>query len=297
MTAVERLIATAESQVGYLEKRSNSQLEDFTANAGYNNWNKYAAFLDNLGNVYNGKKNGYDWCDVFVDYCFIYTFGLDIGHKMIYQALKGLGAGCGYSMRYYKNNNAFSKTPKAGDQIFFSNDGGSSSYHTGIVYKVDNTYVYTIEGNTSSGSSVVANGGCVAKKKYKLNASYIGGYGHPNWDLVKEEEQEMEFTQDKFNEMFNVAMAAYLAEKQDNDAASWSADARAWATGEAGIVKGVGDMEDGTPNYAWPSSVTREELVTMLYRAKVNKVFVEETKTSTVIKPSDIGEGPTPLVK
>ena len=62
MTAIERVIATAKSQIGYLEKKTNDQLEDFTANAGYNNWNKFAAFLDNLGVVYNGKKNGYSWC-------------------------------------------------------------------------------------------------------------------------------------------------------------------------------------------------------------------------------------------
>ena len=33
MTAAERLIATAEDQVGYMGKRSNAQLDDFKANA------------------------------------------------------------------------------------------------------------------------------------------------------------------------------------------------------------------------------------------------------------------------
>ena len=33
---VERLLAIAEAEVGYLEKNSNSQLDDKTANAGYN---------------------------------------------------------------------------------------------------------------------------------------------------------------------------------------------------------------------------------------------------------------------
>ena len=272
MTAVERVIATAESQVGYLEKKTNSQLEDFTANAGYNNYNKYADFLDKIGNIYNGKKNGYSWCDCFVDYCFIYTFGTAIGMDLLYQKYEGLGAGCTYSMRYFKNNKAFVTTPEAGDQIFFTKDSGDTSYHTGIVYKVDKTYVYTIEGNTSSASGVVSNGGGVAKKKYKLTASYIAGYGRPNWDIVKEED---EMTQDQFNEMFKVAMAAYEAEKEDNTAAEWSADAREWATVEAGLINGIGTMEDGSPNYAWPRNVTRQELVTVLYRAKENKVFVD----------------------
>lgn len=102
MTPVQRVLATARSENGYLEKATNAQLEDKTANAGYNNWNKFAAFLDDLEVVYNGKKNGYAWCDCFVDYCFIYTFGLELGMAMTFQPKKGAGAGCTYSMGYWR---------------------------------------------------------------------------------------------------------------------------------------------------------------------------------------------------
>lgn len=44
MTPVQRVLAIARSENGYLEKATNAQLEDKTANAGYNNWNKFAAF-------------------------------------------------------------------------------------------------------------------------------------------------------------------------------------------------------------------------------------------------------------
>lgn len=159
MNAIDRVLATARSEIGYIEKATNSQLEDKTANPGSNNWNKFAAFLDGLGVVYNGAKNGYAWCDCFADYCYIYTLGLSIGMAMTYQPEKGLGAGCTYSMRYYKNAGAFFKTPQRGDQIFFTNDGGDTSYHTGIVEKVTADRVYTIEGNTSSAAGVVPNGG------------------------------------------------------------------------------------------------------------------------------------------
>lgn len=54
-------------------------------------------------------------------------------------------------------------------------------------------------------------------------------------------------------------------EKQDNDSGEWSADARSWAIA-VGIVNGVGTFPDGTPNYAWEAPVTREQMVTMLYR-------------------------------
>jgi hypothetical protein len=51
------------------------------------------------------------------------------------------------------------------------------------VYKVDNTYVYTIEGNTSSGDDVVIpNGGGVFAKKYRLTNGCILDYGRPKYD-------------------------------------------------------------------------------------------------------------------
>ena len=48
---VETVVSLALSQVGYKEKASNSQLDDFEANAGHNNWTKYARDLDTLGDV------------------------------------------------------------------------------------------------------------------------------------------------------------------------------------------------------------------------------------------------------
>lgn len=41
MNYASKVIEIAETEVGYLEKKSNSQLDDKTANAGYNNYTKY----------------------------------------------------------------------------------------------------------------------------------------------------------------------------------------------------------------------------------------------------------------
>lgn len=184
MTAVERLIQTAEAEVGYLEKASNSQLDDKTANAGRNNWTKYARDLDGIGNIYNGRKNGYDWCDVFVDWCFITTFGLETGVELLCQALKGLGAGVKYSAQYYESKGRFyEENPKPGDQIFFGD--AHSWWHTGIVVEVKNGKVYTVEGNTTTASGIISNGGGVAKKSYSLTSRNIKGYGRPNYSIVK----------------------------------------------------------------------------------------------------------------
>ena len=67
-----------------------------------------------------------------------------------------------------------------GDQIFFGPSGAET--HTGIVYHVNDKYVFTIEGNTSGASGVVANGGGVCRKQYLLGYSKISGYGRPLYD-------------------------------------------------------------------------------------------------------------------
>ena len=156
MTAIERVIATARAEIGYIEKATNSQLEDKTANAGSGNWTKYAAFLDGLG-VYNFPKNGYAWCDMFVDWCYITTFGLGVAMKMTNQPMGGYGAGCTQSAGYYRAVGRFHKSnPQPGDQIFFTKDGGKSMYHTGLVEKVSGGRVYTIEGNCRTMTAAIS---------------------------------------------------------------------------------------------------------------------------------------------
>lgn len=264
LTAIERLIATAKAEEGYLEKATNAQLDSKTANAGSNNWTKYARDLDNIGNIYNGKKNGYAWCDVFVDWCFIKTFGVDLAMKLLCQPYGGAGAGCTYSVQYYKQKGQFHKSnPQAGDQIFFTNDGGATSYHTGLVIAVGNGKVYTIEGNTSSASGVIPNGGCVRTKSYNLTATYICGYGRPDWSLVGEsaEQEDEDMTLDRFKEL----MKEYRAELQDNDCGTWSKDAREWAIAN-GLIGGTGNNANGEPNYAWADQLTREQAAALFYR-------------------------------
>ena len=62
-------------------------------------------------------------------------------------------------------------TPKPGDVIVFTDDGYLRT-HTGMVYAVDGSYVYTYEGNS---------GNMCRKRSYLLNSSYIYGYVRPNY--------------------------------------------------------------------------------------------------------------------
>lgn len=265
MTAVERLLATARAEIGYLEKETNAQLTDPVANAGDDNWNKFAADLDKT-NLYNGKKNGYAWCDIFVDWCFVATFGFDLAVQLTCQELKGCGAGCTYSAQYYKNRGQFfNSNPKPGDQIFFTNDGGKTMAHTGIVEKVEGGRVYTIEGNTSSAAGMVANGGCVRNKSYKLTYERIGGYGRPDYNLVPAEQMPSATVPEAADSNFKDEWTKLRKELQDNDCGAWSAEARAWAT-STGLIAGGSPMPDGTPNYMWADMLTREQAVMLFYR-------------------------------
>ena len=175
--AIKAVVALAESEVGYHEKASNAQLDDPSGNIGGNNWTKYARDLDAIPDYYNGKKNGYAWCDIFVDWCFVKTFGEEKGRQMLYQPEQSAGAGCLYSAGYYKQNNAFHRTnPRVGDQIFFSYSPGEYS-HTGIVVDVNGNTITTVEGNTSDS---------VGRRTYETSNRSIAGYGTPNWDLALE---------------------------------------------------------------------------------------------------------------
>lgn len=160
--AVKKVINLAKAEVGYRPTSGKHT--------------KYAKELDALGSFYNTPKDGYDWCDVWFDWLFVKCFGAEIGRKMLYQPLRSTGAGCPFSANFYRQNNAFSKLPQIGSQIFFGFPG--DEYHTGIVTGFDSGYVYTIEGNTGGGN------GQVQRKTYRRNSESISGYGIPNWALV-----------------------------------------------------------------------------------------------------------------
>lgn len=200
----ERVIDIALFYLGYLEKASNSQLDNFKTNAGSGNYTKFARDLDAIPGFYNGKKQGFPWCDVFVDWLFVEAFGVEAAKKLLCQPDKSCGAGCGFSASYFKAKGQLYKTnPKPGDQIFFLDSSGDVG-HTGLVYRVDNLYVYTVEGNTSPQDGVVANGGGVYKKQYALSYNRIYGYGRPDYDNVcyevpNEETSEQEKTKDDFS--------------------------------------------------------------------------------------------------
>ena len=168
MSKAADVIRIALAEVGYIEKATNADLDLATANAGVNNWTKYARDLWKAG-YYNGNKNGYEWCDVFVDWVFFKAFGKTEGQILECQTGE-LGAACPYSANYYKAQGRYDRNPREGDQVFFQR--GGKLVHTGIVVDVTSTHIVTVEGNSSHK---------VKKNTYGRSDAYVAGYGHPKY--------------------------------------------------------------------------------------------------------------------
>ena len=149
---LEKVIEVAKGEIDYLEKRSNSQLDDKTANAGYNNYTKYWRDV-------KPEWNGAYWCACFITW----VFQTALGKKRAKELLKH------YPYVYCPTlAGLFTKysTPQVGDIVIFWKNGEYA--HTGLVIVVSGNTFTTIEGNTSGASSVVPNGGGVCQKTYNL---------------------------------------------------------------------------------------------------------------------------------
>ena len=166
--AIEKVILIAKNEEGYLEKKSNNQLDDKTANAGSENYTKY---WRDIKPDYQGQP----WCAAFISWCFMKAFGLDNAKKLLkhwpYVYCPTLGK------LFTRNAN-----PKIGDVVIFYHNGMFT--HTGLVTAVIGDRFYTIEGNTSGASGIIANGGGVCAKSY-LNSQMPGTkFCTPDYSIV-----------------------------------------------------------------------------------------------------------------
>lgn len=174
--AVNIILNIARLELDYHEKISNKYLDDKFLNSGSGNFTKYARDLDAVVDFYNGKKQGFPYCDVTYDWFHYKAWGADMAMKVLCQPKKSAGAGCLFSAQYYQEHGRFHKSnPLVGDQIFFSYRPNEYS-HTGLVECVLEDRIVTIEGNTSD---------MVARRSYNINDPSIIGYGTPLWELLQ----------------------------------------------------------------------------------------------------------------
>ena len=140
-----------------------------------------AVALSQVGNAggepywsWYGFDSRVEWCACFVSWC-----GAQCGY--IEAGIIPKYAGCVWGVQWFREHGLWqdnSYEPRPGDIIFFDWDspGGASgpqdgeSDHTGIVEKVENGRVYTVEGNS---------GDACRQKDYPIGYYEILGYGTP----------------------------------------------------------------------------------------------------------------------
>lgn len=170
---VDKVIVEALKWVGYLEKKSNAYLDDYTKNAGYNN---YTIFAKKYNEMYGENYQGQPWCAMYVTDVLAFALG-----KNTQERLMPHFAYCPTGVNWFKKQGLWhTNKPQRGDIIFFKDSSGIAC-HVGIIYQVSGSVIYTVEGNTSSSSGVIANGGGVFKKQYSVGYSRILGFGRPQY--------------------------------------------------------------------------------------------------------------------
>ena len=107
-----------------------------------------------------------EWCACFVSWCANECGYIDAGIIPKF-------ASCDVGMTWFKDHSRWQSntyTPREGDIIFFDWDSDGYANHVGIVEKVENGKVHTIEGNS---------GDACKKLEYNSGDSRILGYGVP----------------------------------------------------------------------------------------------------------------------
>lgn len=234
MTPINKVINIAKGEIGYLEKRNNSKLDDKTANAGENNYTKY---WRDIKPDYQGQP----WCACFVTWCFVKAFGEDNARKLLkhYPYVY-----CPTMATLFTLNSS----PKQGDIVIFKHNGEFT--HTGIVTNVNGDYFATVEGNTSSGSTIVANGGSVCQKGYYTSNLLGTKFCRPNYKIIESEDLTVTQYEELKNEISNLTetvkfLATELYDLKnpmiynyiDDNMPMWAWDAVKWAVNK-GILNG-----------------------------------------------------------
>lgn len=113
-----------------------------------------------------GFNSRVEWCACFVSWCAEQCGYIDAGIIPKF-------ASCDVGMTWFKDHSRWQSntyTPREGDIIFFDWDSDGYANHVGIVEKVENGKVHTIEGNSDD---------TCKKLEYNSSDSRILGYGVP----------------------------------------------------------------------------------------------------------------------
>ena len=152
----EQILDLARSQVGYTEESGNKT--------------KYAKYFDTEAwQWFNTKKQGAEWCAIFICWLFCQVMGPDPARTFLGcpSPKNNCAAGVKYLNQYMtgKGYKVDKKSGQPGDVIFLN-----SNKHVGIIEKVEDGKYKTIEGNKSNK---------VARGSYGISSSTVYGICRP----------------------------------------------------------------------------------------------------------------------
>lgn len=158
---LQKFLELAASQLGYVEDTGNKT--------------KYAKYFDTEAwQWFNTKKQGAEWCAIFICWIFCQLIGSDRARSFLGcpSPKDNCAAGVKYLWQYLcKRGWKVDKTKGQPGDIIFLN----SNKHVGLIQKVEDGKYITIEGNKSNK---------VAQGSYKVTSSTVYGICRPAWSEI-----------------------------------------------------------------------------------------------------------------
>lgn len=158
-----------------LEDKNNSIWASVLYGINYSDDQIVVVALSQVGNVggepywsWYGFNSRVEWCACWVSWCANECGYIDTGVIPKF-------AGCVNGAQWFKDRGQWldgSSEPVPGMIIFFDWEGDGETDHVGIVEKVENGTVYTVEGNS---------GDCCKLNSYAVGSGVIYGYGVPQY--------------------------------------------------------------------------------------------------------------------
>jgi hypothetical protein len=189
ITVFHKSVEDMASEYGFTDEQ-NSQLSELLYERNKGLWDQFlygirgangdivAMALTQIGNVggepywsWYGFSSRVEWCCCFVSWCADRCGYIESGVIPKF-------AGCAPAVEWFRERNEWQDntyTPKAGDIIFFDwqeNGLTGTADHVGIVEKVEDGIITTVEGNT---------GDSCAERHYAVGHFEIFGYGLPSY--------------------------------------------------------------------------------------------------------------------
>lgn len=160
---IRKIVEFELSQIGVADYKGNN-------NVIYNTWY--------WGREINGS--GYAWCQAFQSYAANYVGVLDIAIPKT--------ASCSNAVSWFSQRGEFhlrtdGYTPKAGDLVFYGENGGS---HVGMIIAspVDG-YLQVVEGNVYDSNGNYSVQKFTQNSKRRVDSSYVYGYASPSYGLAE----------------------------------------------------------------------------------------------------------------